>query len=114
MGTSPEIRRAAEREELEYVLSSGVVDPESNPGKLLRYLCEKYFDGADADLKERNIAMDVFHRLASFDKRSDSIVRVEAHRLRKRLAGFYAGPGRDRPLRILIPVGHARVAGHNR
>ncbi|MGO9230010.1 MAG: malectin domain-containing carbohydrate-binding protein [Bryobacteraceae bacterium] len=105
MGTSPEIRRAAEREELEYVLSSGVVDPESNPGKLLRYLCEKYFDGADADLKERNIAMDVFHRLASFDKRSDSIVRVEAHRLRKRLAGFYAGPGRDRPLRILIPVG---------
>jgi len=81
------------------------VDPESNPGKLLRYLCEKYFGGGDADLKERNIAMDVFHRPASFDKRSDSIVRVEAHRLRKRMAGFYAGPGRDRPLRIVIPVG---------
>jgi hypothetical protein len=105
VGTSPENRRAAEREELEYVLSSGVVDPESNPGKLLRYLCEKYFGGGDADLKERNIAMDVFHRPASFDKRSDSIVRVEAHRLRKRMAGFYAGPGRDRPLRIVIPVG---------
>jgi hypothetical protein len=102
---SSEIRRAAERQELEFVLSSGIVDPESNPGKLLRYLCEKYFEGADSDLKERNIAMDVFHRLASFDKRSDSIVRVEAHRLRKRLAGFYAGPGRDRPLRIAIPVG---------
>jgi Malectin domain len=87
------------------VLSSGVVDPESNPGKLLRYICEKYFNGAEADLKERNIAVDVFHRLASFDKRSDSIVRVEAHRLRKRLSGFYAGPGRDRQLRIVIPVG---------
>lgn len=105
VGTSPELRYEAERREIEYVLSSGVVDPESNPGKLLRYLCEKYFEGASADLKERNIAMDVFHRLASFDKRSDSIVRVEAHRLRKRLAGFYGGTGRDRPLRIAIPVG---------
>ena len=105
METPSEVRRDAERRELEYVLSSGVVDPDSNPGKLLRYLCQKYFDGADADLKERNIAMDVFHRLASFDKRSDSIVRVEAHRLRKRLAAFYAGPGRDRSLRIAIPIG---------
>ena len=105
MGTSPDLRYEAERREIDYVLSSGVVDPESNPGKLLRYLCDKHFEGAGADLKERNIAMDVFHRLASFDKRSDSIVRVEAHRLRKRLAGFYAGPGRDRALRIAIPIG---------
>jgi hypothetical protein len=103
--TPSAVRRETERRELEHVLSSGIVDPESNPGKLLRYVCQKYFDGADADLKERNIAMDVFHRLASFDKRSDSIVRVEAHRLRKRLAGFYAGSGRDRPLRIVIPIG---------
>ena len=99
------MRRDAERQELEYVLSAGVVDPDSNPGKLLRYLCEKYFEGTAADLKERNIAMDVFHRPASFDKRSDSIVRVEAYRLRKRLAEFYTGPGRDRSLRIAIPVG---------
>jgi hypothetical protein len=108
VGTSADKRREAERRELEFVLSSGVVDPESNPGKLLRYLCEKYFSGADVNLKERNIAMDVFHRLASFDKRSDSIVRVEAHRLRKRLGSFYAGPGRNRPLRIAIPVGQYR------
>jgi hypothetical protein len=107
VGTSSDKRRE-ERRELEFVLSSGVVDPESNPGKLLRYLCEKYFNDPDANLKERNIAMDVFHRLASFDKRADSIVRVEAHRLRKRLAGFYAGPGRNRPLRIAIPVGQYR------
>ena len=84
------------------------MEPESNPGKLLRYLCENCFGDADANLKERNIAMDVFHRLPSFDKRSDSIVRVEAHRLRKRLAAFYAGSGRNRPLRITIPVGQYR------
>ncbi len=106
VATFPSVERNAERQELEHVLSSGIVDPESNPGKLLRYLCEKYFEGAAADLKERNIAMDVFHRMASFDKRSDSIVRVEAYRLRKRLAEFYAGPGRDRPLRIVLPIGH--------
>ena len=106
VATFPSVERNAERQELEHVLSSGIVDPDSNPGKLLRYLCEKYFEGASADLKERNIAMDVFHRLANFDKRSDSIVRVEAYRLRKRLAEYYAGPGRDRPLRIVLPIGH--------
>lgn len=94
----------AERQELEHVLTSGVVDPDSNQGKLLRYVFEKHFDGT-ADLKERNIAIDVFHRPASFDKRSDSIVRVEAYRLRKRLLDYYAGHGRDRPLRIAIPLG---------
>jgi len=52
VGTSSDKRRE-ERRELEFVLSSGVVDPESNPGKLLRYLCEKYFNDPDANLKER-------------------------------------------------------------
>ncbi len=106
VATFPAVRRDDQRHEVEYLLSSGVVDPDSNPGKLLKYLCDKYFEGASADLKERNIAMDVFHRMASFDKRSDSIVRVEAYRLRKRLAEFYAGPGRDRPFRIGLPIGH--------
>ena len=40
-----------------------------------------------------------------FDQDSDSIVRVEANRLRKRLAEYYADEGRSHRLRIVIPLG---------
>jgi len=49
--------------------------------------------------------VEVFHRGASFDQDSDSIVRVEANRLRRRLAEYYAAEGASHSLRITIPVG---------
>lgn len=96
---------AAERQELEAFLSSGVLDPNSNPGRLLRYVCEKHFSGCEGEIKEYNIAVDVFGRPPGFDNRRNSAVRVEASRLRKRLDEYYCGAGRDRPLRISIPPG---------
>lgn len=96
---------AAERQELEAFLSLGVLDPNSNPGRLLRYLCEKRFAGCEEDIKEYNIAVDVFGRPPGFDSRRNSAVRVEASRLRKRLDEYYGGAGRSRPLRISIPPG---------
>lgn len=57
-------------------------------------------------LKESVIAVEVFGRPAgSFDPVRDSIVRVEARRLRARLAAYNAGEGRAAPLRIELPVG---------
>src|SRR5207245_11182058 len=53
-----------------------------------------------------NIAVEAFGRPAEFDKRRDSIVRVEAHRLRKRLIQFYEQEaGADHEVRIDIPPG---------
>jgi len=49
--------------------------------------------------------VEVFHRGSSFDQDSDSIVRVEANRLRKRLAAYYAGEGASHRLQITIPLG---------
>ena len=49
--------------------------------------------------------LEVFQRRESFDQDSDSIVRVEANRLRKRLAEYYAGEGASHQLQITIPVG---------
>ena len=94
-----------EREELESILAAGVVDRHSNLGRLLSYICDKYFRGQSAELREYNIALDVFGRSSDFDKRRDSIVRVEASRLRRKLREFYEGPGRDHPLRIDLPAG---------
>ena len=72
---------------------------------LLSYLCEKLFAGEASQIKEYSVGVEVFHRGAAFDQDADSIVRVEANRLRKRLAEYYAGPGAAHPLHITIPLG---------
>jgi hypothetical protein len=72
---------------------------------LLSYLCEKQFAGEENQIKEYSIGVEVFGRGAAFDQDSDSIVRVEANRLRKRLAEYYAGEGASHELQISIPIG---------
>jgi hypothetical protein len=72
---------------------------------LLSYLCEKLFAGQAHQIKEYSVGVEVFHRGDSFDQNSDSIVRVEANRLRKRLAGYYASEGAAHLLQITIPLG---------
>jgi len=73
---------------------------------LLRHLVERMLAGDLASLKETLIAVEVFGRpVASFDPKFDTIVRVEARRLRARLAEHYRGEGHDNRLRIELPVG---------
>ena len=73
---------------------------------LLRHLVQRLLDGDQAALKESVIAVEVFGRSAErFDPRQDTIVRVEARRLRQRLAEHYRGSGHQAPLRIVLPVG---------
>lgn len=74
--------------------------------KLLHHLVARLLAGDTAALKETVIAVEVFGRPPeTFDPLRDSIVRVEARRLRARLAAYHAGEGRDAPLRIELPVG---------
>ncbi|HLB37803.1 MAG TPA: hypothetical protein VJL31_14620, partial [Gemmatimonadales bacterium] len=49
--------------------------------------------------------VEVFGRPAEYDPRLDPIVRVEARRLRSRLAEYYAGPGANDPVVIELPKG---------
>ena len=73
---------------------------------MLRYMVERALAGESAALKETVIAVDVFRRPAArFDPKIDSIVRVEARRLRRRLGDYYRGEGRTAALRIELPVG---------
>src|ERR1051325_2730660 len=74
-------------------------------GKLLRYLCEKTFEGRVHEIKEFSIATEVYGRSESFGEKRDSVVRVEMSRLRKRLVNYYADEGLPQPLRIVIPAG---------
>jgi hypothetical protein len=95
----------AQRAELETLLSSREFTRAPKLAQLLSYLCERLFAGEANQIKEYSIGLEVFHRGASFDQDSDSIVRVEANRLRRRLAEYYAGEGASHSLRITIPVG---------
>jgi hypothetical protein len=72
---------------------------------LLQYLCDRALRDEAESLKEYNIAIDVFGRGADFDQTSDAIVRVEVHRLRKKLEKYYGGEGSADPLRIVIEAG---------
>ena len=73
---------------------------------LLQYMGEKYFRGESDQLKEYNIATEVFGRPANFfNPTDDAIARVEAHRLRKRLKEYYETEGKDHSIHISIPFG---------
>jgi hypothetical protein len=94
-----------QRAELKSVLASREFLRAPRLADFLSYLCEKLFGGEANQIKEYSIGLDVFRRGASFDQDSDSIVRVEANRLRKRLADYYAGEGASHLLQITIPLG---------
>lgn len=103
--TTEPVSWEAERAELQAVLQSHLFARSPALTHLLSYLCEKTFAGESAQIKEYSVGLDVFDRRDSFDQDTDSIVRVQANRLRKRLAEYYASEGVAHPVRITIPVG---------
>jgi hypothetical protein len=93
-----------ERRELETV--SAALGNTSRLHRLITYIGEKYLQGKTNDLHEYDIATEVFGRSKdTFNAGEDAIVRVEAHRLRKRLIEYYEGDGRDHAIQISIPPG---------
>jgi TolB-like protein len=71
----------------------------------LRYIVAEAVQQRAERLKEYVIGMEVFDRSASFDPRLDSIVRTGAHKLRAKLAKYYATEGKGDAIRIELPVG---------
>lgn len=72
----------------------------------LAYAVDQTLIGAhESELKERTIAVEVFGRTPSYDSNEDSIVRVTARDVRKRLAQCYLGMGADHPVRIELKTG---------
>ena len=73
---------------------------------LLRHLVARMLSDDLTALKETVIAVEVFGRpAATFDPKLDTIVRVEARRLRMRLMSYYRTEGKAMPIRIDLPVG---------
>ena len=94
-----------ERLELEALLQSGIFHRAPNLALLLSYVCTRYFERATDQIKEYNIAVEALGRAPEFEPKTDAIVRVEAHRLRKRLKEFYQADGAGHTVHIEIPPG---------
>jgi hypothetical protein len=74
--------------------------------RFLGYVVGEALDGKLDGLKERTLAMEVFDRPESFHSGDDTIVRVGAREVRKRLAQYYTTPeGMHEKMRIELPPG---------
>ena len=71
----------------------------------LTYLVEETLAGRGDGLREAVIGNAVYRRDPPYDPRIDSTVRVEARRLRNKLADYFAGEGRRDAVHINIPTG---------
>jgi hypothetical protein len=72
--------------------------------EFLQYVVQETIAERGENIKERNIAHEVFHKSAYFEPSEDSLVRVKAREVRKRLTQFYeAHPAAE--LKIELPVG---------
>jgi len=82
------------RAQLERILGSAGFAASERLRRFLRYVVERSLAGEAGQLKEYVIGRDVFDRDEDYDPRLDSIVRVEAGRLRTKIDEYYHGPGR--------------------
>jgi TolB-like protein len=100
MAPSPDEVRA----QLERLLAAPAFASGRHP-RFLRYVVEHTLAGQGDQLKEYVLGVEVFDRREDFDPRVDTIVRVEARRLRGKLAEYYEGPGAGDSVIIEIPRG---------
>jgi hypothetical protein len=82
--------------------------------KLLRYLAKHAIDHPGTPIKEFQIATEVFGRSPDFDPQLDSMVRVQAGRLRSKLTEYYGSDGHEDPIVVELPKGTYLLSFHHR
>jgi len=96
----------AQRAQLAKVLHSEVFRLAPGLQKFLDYVASKTIEGLSHEIKEYTIGTEVFDRPADYDPRIDTVVRVQAHRLREKLKEYYDGEGAEDTVLLVIPKGH--------
>jgi len=91
--------------ELSRIFISGAFTNADRMKRFLKYVVDQSLHGKDDDFSEYCIGLRVYDRDDNFDPRLDSIVRVDAARLRSKLKEFYDSEGKGSSMRIEIPKG---------
>ena len=106
--------KAQQVAQIEKLLASQTLHGSESLCKLLRYLAHQAWEHAGSSPKEYQIATEVFGRQQDFDPHVDSMVRVQAGRLRAKLAEYYAGEGAEDTLLVEMPKGNYALTYHQR
>ena len=93
-------------EQLEKILHGRTLHGSESLKAFLRFVGEKTVDNGDGGLKEYVIATEVFGRNSDYNSRIDSVVRVQASRLRTKLHEYYTTEGKSDHIVIDLPKGH--------
>src|SRR5689334_24918903 len=93
------------RAELDRVLRGAAFQRAERLQKFLQFVCELTLKGEASRINEYLIGSEVFQRGADYSPNEDSIVRRQAHTLRRKLQEHYEADGRDSPVRIELPTG---------
>src|ERR1700677_838679 len=92
--------------QLRAILATPVFHGSRRCQQFLEFVCEKSLAGEGSTIKERMIAIHVFGRPPQTDLGEDTIQRVGAREVRKRLAQYYVTPeGAAAEVRIELPSG---------
>ncbi len=103
------IEEQAVRKQLERMIATPAFSGAPRLSSLLRYIVRETLAGRGDQLKEYTLGIEALGRPSGFDPRLDSIVRVEASKLRSRLAAYYEAAGADDPILIALPRGSYAV-----
>jgi len=101
-----ELAKEQKIEQLEKILHSRTLQNSENLKAFLRFVVEKTLADEGVQLKEYTIATEVFGRKSDYDPRIDSVVRVQAGRLRTKLQEYYTVEGKNDQIVIDLPKGH--------
>jgi hypothetical protein len=100
--------------QVEKITSSHGLHGSESLCRLLRYLAHHALDHPGSPLKEYQIATEVFGRPPDFDPQLDSTIRVQAGRLRSKLAEYYAAEGAEDQIAVELPKGTYVVSFRHR
>jgi hypothetical protein len=108
------IGREQHFQEIDRLINSHSLRGSESLCKLLQYLAKHSLEHPGEPLKEYQIATEVYGRRPDFDPQSDSTIRVQAGRLRQKLADYYAGEGASDPVVVRIPKGSYHLSFESR
>jgi hypothetical protein len=100
--------------QIEKLVTSHTLHGSESLCKLLRYLANHSLDHPGTSPKEYQIATEVFGRHKDFDPHVDSMVRVQAGRLRTKLAEYYGSEGAEDSILVEMPKGNYLLTFHLR
>lgn len=74
--------------------------------KFLEFVVSKTIEGSSQGIKEYTVGTEVFGRTDGYDPKIDTVVRIQAHRLREKLKDYYSSEGAGDGIFVEIPKGH--------